>query len=77
MASKDRTAWLVEYVGAKPCPVYATGDWIGFTCSPWDAKQFDTKEEAEAWMVRPGVVAFLPPWKAVFHGFVGVGHVDS
>ena len=77
MATKDKTAWLVEYVGAKPVPVYATGTPTGFTCDAYAAKHFETKEEAEAWMVRPHVVPFELPWAAIEHGFFGFGHVDS
>lgn len=77
MATKDKTAWLVEYVGAVPCPVYATGTAVGFTCDANEAKQFETKEDAETWMVRPGIVAFEKPWAAVEHGWFGFGHVDN
>lgn len=60
--------WLVEFVGAKPCPVYATdGPW--HTCNPWEAISFDTREEAEAWMTRPGIVGYQHPWAACSHGF--------
>ena len=62
--------WLVEYVGAIPCPVYATGGTFP-TCNPWDAVGFDTEEKASAWMTRKGVIPYLPPWKAVSHGFEG------
>jgi hypothetical protein len=64
----DISVWLVEYKGAKPCPVYATD--AGFpTCDPWQAKRFDTKEAAEAWMTRPDVVGYMEPWAATSHGF--------
>lgn len=60
--------WLVEFIGAKPCPIYATdGPWP--TCDPWSAKWFDTEDEAKAWMTRPGIVAYEFPWKAESHGF--------
>jgi hypothetical protein len=66
----DISVWLVEYKGAKPCPVYATD--TGFpTCDPWQAKRFDTKEAAEAWMTRPDVVGYMEPWAATSHGFSG------
>lgn len=62
------SAWLIEFVGAKPCPVYATdGPW--HTCNPWKAKRFDTRDEAEAWMARPNIVPFTFPWCATSHGF--------
>jgi hypothetical protein len=60
--------WLVEYIGAKPLPAYATeGPWPTF--DPWIAKSFGTKEEAEAWMTRPNIVPYDFPWLAVEHGF--------
>ena len=63
-----KTTWLVEYIGAVPCPVYATY-WDLPTCDPWQAREFDTKEEAEAWMGRPNRVPYTKPWTAVEHGF--------
>lgn len=63
------TVWLVEYLRATPCPVYARENGP-LTCDPWEAKKFVAKEEAQAWMVRDGVVAFLPPWTAVEHKFL-------
>jgi len=66
------TAWLIEYVSAKPFPVYACADWgfTGYTLSPNEAKQFSSKEEAEAYMANPdGCIPYGPPWKAIEHGF--------
>jgi len=61
--------WLVEYVGATPCPVYAR--WAPtHTCDPREAAYFETKAKAEAWMVRPGIIPFKAPWTAVSHGFM-------
>ncbi len=64
------SAWLVEYRGAIPCPVYATDE--GFpTCDPWKAKRFGSKELAEYWMHRSGIIAYEFPWEATSHGFDG------
>ena len=70
-----KEAWLIEYRGAVPCAVYVPDDYENtggcYTCNAWQAKWFDTKEEAEAWMANPGTcVPFRAPWAAVGHSFV-------
>lgn len=73
---EDVSLWLVEHVEARPCPIYAT-DGPYPTCNPYEAEAFNTKEQAEAWMTRPGIVTYYFPWKPVLHGFIGLGHIDS
>lgn len=60
--------WLVEYVGSKPCPVYASWG-TSPTCDAWHAAKFRTKRDAELWMTRPGVIPFTEPWAAIEHEF--------
>jgi hypothetical protein len=64
----DKSLWLVEYVGAIPCPVYAGRE--GYTCDPWAALKFLSKADAEEWMQRPDTIPFKSPWTAIPHGFV-------
>jgi hypothetical protein len=65
--------WLIEYANAVPVPVYAPAKPGWYTTNPWDAKCFDTKGEAEAWMKEPygmaGSVPFSAPWEPREHGF--------
>ncbi len=60
-------AWLVEYIGASPCPVYIseTGD---YTCDPWKAKKFRSQRGAQTWM-SGGRIPLRYPWEAVQHSF--------
>ncbi len=76
MTTPDRTSWLVEHTEASPVPIYAT-DGPYPICNPYDAKGFETEDEARTWMSRPGVIPYYFPWKPVLHGFIGLGHVDS
>lgn len=67
-------AWLIEYVGATPCPVYAPEDGGWLTCDPLQAKRFETKEDAQAFMRNPldqpyNGVPFHEPWTAIEHSF--------
>lgn len=67
-------AWLIEYVGAKPSPVYVPENFQethgNFTLDAWAAHRFATKAEAEAWMVSPnGCMPYPEPWAATEHGF--------
>ena len=62
--------WLVEFVGSIPCPVYARDNgFIQTTCDPYEAKWFETKELAEQWMHRSGIIGFSEPWRAIEHSF--------
>lgn len=61
--------WLVEYLGAVPCPVYAKEDLFP-TCDPWEAKKFESQEAALKWMHRDGIVAYNHPWAAIEHVFI-------
>jgi hypothetical protein len=67
-------AWLIEYVGAKPSPVYVPEDFSqtrgNFTLDAWEALRFKTKAEAEEYMASPnGCMAYTEPWAAIEHGF--------
>lgn len=71
--------WLIEFVGATPCAAYAPTEPGWYTMNPWNAKCFDTKEEAESWMANPygnSDVPFRKPWAAVEHGF-DLSNTDS
>ena len=70
-SKQDQPYWLVEYVGAVPCPVYAriSANGCGFTCDAWQALKFATKAGAEAWMIRSSRASFNAPWAAVEHVF--------
>lgn len=55
-AFTDGTAWLVEYMGAEPCPVYMTKK-AGYTTDTRFAEHFASKESAEAWIQEKGLPA--------------------
>ena len=63
-------AWLIEYVGAVPGPVYVPENYAlthgHYTMDPWEAKRFETKEQAEAWDFRHDYNA---PWEVIGHSF--------
>lgn len=68
--------WLIEYADARQQAVYLAD--MHCTCcsgrnsrhyittNPWDARRFETREVAEAWMDENQVVA---PWFVREHGF--------
>jgi hypothetical protein len=65
------TKWLIEYIGLGTPPVYIAGpiyghDWC-ICFSPHKALQFNTKEEAEAEIVRLNVKS---KWKPTEHSFL-------
>lgn len=69
-------AWLIEYEGAVPSPVYVPEVFEHgcYTLDAWAAKRFETKAEAEQWMADPifgsnHCMPFSAPWHAVEHGF--------
>lgn len=67
-------AWLIEYVGATPVPVYVPGQYEqthgAYTCDAWAARRFETKEAAQRWMADPdGCQPYNEQWAAVEHGF--------
>lgn len=64
----DESWWLIEYVGAKPVPVYVSASESWYTTNPWEAKRFYTKEQAEQYM-KTGAIPFTSPWAPVQHGF--------
>ncbi len=73
-------AYLIEYVGATPKPVYVPEDFVlthgSYTLDAWAAKRFKTKEDAEAFMNSPmdcekhiQCMPYGDPWVAVEHAF--------
>lgn len=62
------TAWLIEYVGATPFPVYVPEVYIDgcHTVNAFAARHFETKEAAQAHMIEHG---YNFPWAAIEHGF--------
>ena len=50
----DGTAWLVEYLGASPCPVFMTKKRT-YTTDTRFAEHFASKESAEKWMDEHGM----------------------
>lgn len=68
-------AWLIEYEGAVPAPVYVPETFQPrgcFTMDAWLAKRFQSKAEAELWMGNPKFgddfcTPFAWPWHAVEH----------
>lgn len=64
-----KTAWLIEHPTPGLGLVYAPekGGWL--TMNPFEAKRFNTKEEAEAFMKKPDHVSYGAGWSAVEHGF--------
>jgi hypothetical protein len=62
-----------------PCPIYATRGLNGgsgpyHTCNPYEAAFFPDEEAAFEFMKAGG---YFFPWKPVYHGFIGLGHVDD
>jgi hypothetical protein len=71
-------AYLIEYEGAVPSPVYVPEDFAStrgtYTCDAWAAKRFATKVNAEAWAAKPIInrescQPFGAPWHVVEHSF--------
>jgi hypothetical protein len=67
----DGTAWLVEFMGAKPCPVFMTKK-AEYTTDTRFAEHFASKESAEAWIQEKGLPinltgAEIGGWAAVEH----------
>jgi hypothetical protein len=60
------TAYLIEYTGAQPCPVYVPEAAGYYTCDPWKARRFETREQANRYMDENG---YKGNWTAVEHGF--------
>lgn len=68
-------AWLIEYVGAQPVPLYLRKSPEGdryYTLDPYQAARFKTREEAEMFMhnplnQHPPVMSYIEPWAAVEH----------
>jgi hypothetical protein len=67
-------AYLIEYMGAVPSPVYVPEIFIHgcYTLDAWLAKRFKTQAEAEQWMDNPicgstYCVPFDKPWIAIAH----------
>lgn len=70
-------AWLIEYEGAVPAPVYVPQTFEDgcYTMNAWAAKRFQSKAEAERWMAKPifnredSGQPFFAPWHATEHAF--------
>ena len=65
--STSQIKWLIEYRTARPVPVYASTD-THLTVDPKQARQFDTREQCQEFMLARG---YGSPWHATEHMFVG------
>lgn len=64
------THWLIEHPPVAGFgPIYVPAKPGHLTFNPWHAKWFDTEEQANEFMKRPGYIPFRLPWHAVSHGF--------
>jgi hypothetical protein len=65
--STSQLKWLIEYRTARPLPAYATADTFP-TFDPKAARQFDTRDQCQSYMLDHG---YGSPWHATEHKFIG------
>ena len=64
-----KSYWLIEHPTPGLGLVYVPAKPGFFTMNPWEAKRFDTEEQAKEFMTSLAHLRYNPPWKAVSHGF--------